>query len=101
MFGFACSRCWNKECSCTPQQLQEFESNRSKLKPVKIVYSVSEPKVTKNDIVIFEGKQYLVVEIIGGYPSVKLITNNAHEFESDMIQLTGGYKILRYDSKGI
>lgn len=97
MFGFACSRCWERNCKCTPQQVEEYE-NRSKPKPVELVYSVSEPKVTKHDIVIFEGKQYLVDEIIGGYPSVKLFTNNASDFEGGLLQLTGNYKLLSYDS---
>jgi hypothetical protein len=82
-FGFACGRCWDRDCKCTPQELEEYNKqsriNRAKTTEVKV--SLTFPEVSPGDIIIKDSKEYYIKDIIDGIPIGNLITNNSLELD--------------------
>ena len=81
IFGFACERCWDYNCNCTPKELQEHRNKSKKIKSKPIEWSKSEPFVTYGDIIIKDGIQFFVKTIDNGLPLCDKITNVSEECE--------------------
>lgn len=79
IFGFACERCWDYNCNCTPEELQAHRNKSKKIKPLAIEWSKSEPFVTNGDIIIKDGIQFFVKAIDNGLPLCDKITNILEE----------------------
>jgi len=86
LFGFACGRCWNYNCSCTPKELEEYNEKctNSNKKDIKLKVSKTVPEVSPGDIVIKDSKTYYIKDIINGIPIGDVITNNSSEINFDV-----------------
>jgi len=77
IFGFACGRCWDYNCKCTPRELEEYnkqsEINRTKATEIKI--SLTLPNVSPGDIILKKSTEYFIKDIVDGYPIGDVITN--------------------------
>lgn len=75
MFGFACARCWDKDCNCTPEELQEFNKRKEEITHTPRVVSESSPNVEAGDIILKGSHSWFVKAIVGGLPLCDKITN--------------------------
>jgi hypothetical protein len=80
MFGFACARCWDKDCSCTEEELRQHRltENNTSLEKTK-----SEPHVMCGDIVFKNDVEYIVKRVVDGIGIISRVTNVADEMEFD------------------
>jgi hypothetical protein len=85
LFGFACERCWDYNCDCTPKELEEYRSKTKKIKPIVIEWSKSKPFVTYGDVIIKNGVQFFVEAIDNGLPLCNKITNIPEDIERGII----------------
>ncbi len=87
MFGLACGNCWDRDCSCTPEELAAYEE-RKKNRPIsegkEIVYSTTLPVVRDGDIIVLlDGVQLLVKGIKDGFPyahSIKMMESGPYQY---------------------
>jgi hypothetical protein len=80
IFGFACGRCWDYDCNCTPEELKKYDEqckNNSKNSGLKI--SNTFPNVSPGDIIIKNSIQYYIKDVIDGIPIGDVYTNNSLE----------------------
>ena len=86
LFGFACGRCWDYNCSCTEDQLlgyeKECKENRENIKSIE--YSKTEPKVCKGDVVVKGLEQYVVRRIVNGVAKVIPLSNSGHSLSMEL-----------------
>jgi hypothetical protein len=75
IFGFACARCWDKDCKCTPEELQEFNHRKEEITPTPVVVSESYPPVAAGDIILKGSHSWFVKSIVAGLPLCDKITN--------------------------
>lgn len=94
MFGFGCSLCWDKNCSCTQEYLLRHKNN---LYPKTInacfmkAQSDSYPKVSQGDIVFWEREYWFVNTILDGIAIVYKVLNEEGGLGVP-VDLTGDYK---------
>ena len=98
IFGFACEKCWDYNCNCTPKELEEYKNKRKKIKPIAIEFSKSKPFVTYGDIIIKDGIQFLVKAIDNGLPLCDKITNVSENAEWHII-IEPPYNLLTFKSE--
>jgi len=86
IFGFACGRCWDYDCKCTPEELKEYDEQckiNSK-KDIEVKISKTLPSVSPGDIVVKNSKEYYIKDIVDGVPVGDLVTNNSLELDFDV-----------------
>lgn len=85
IFGFACEKCWDYNCNCTQEELEEFRSRRKKTKPIALEWSKSEPFVAYGNVIIKDDIQFFVKAIDNGLPLCDRITNVSEGIDCDVI----------------
>lgn len=100
MFGLACGRCWDRDCNCTVQELEEYkircEENRKN--PIPIEYSKTQPAVAWGDVIHKDGKNWYVVDVKGGIAYVDSYTNVAEDMVFG-VELKEPYQ--KFESHGV
>jgi len=83
---FACGRCWDHNCKCTQQELEEYnkqsEINRTKTTQVKV--SLTFPEVSPGDIIIKDSKEYYIKDIVDGVAIGDVVTDTSLEAQFDV-----------------
>lgn len=97
LFGFACGRCWDKNCSCTPEELKDYEE-RCKNRPQKEITlekSVTEPFVTEGDIIVKDDTLYFVRRIEDGKPVCVDCTSNSRAVDFAEVIISEPYEKMK------
>lgn len=83
---FACGKCWDYNCKCTQQELEEYNKqskiNRTKTTQVKV--SSTFPKISPGDIIIKDSKEYYIKDIVDGVAIGDVVTNTNLEVQFDV-----------------
>jgi hypothetical protein len=83
LFGFACARCWDYNCNCTSEELEQHKKlnalNKKETTETKV--SKTLPEVSSGDIILKDAKQYYIKDIVDGMPIGDKITNVPSEME--------------------
>ena len=83
LFKFACGRCWDYDCKCTPEELSEYnkqcEINRSNFTEPK--KSATVPVVSPGDLVIKDSVEFIIRDVIDGVAIGEKITNDPTEVD--------------------
>ena len=98
IFGFACEKCWDYNCNCTPEELEKHRNKTKKTKPIAVEWSKSEPFVSYGDIIIKNGTQFYVKKIDNGLPLCDKITNVPKDAEWNVI-IEPPYNVLTFKSE--
>lgn len=98
----SCNRCWDKEsCICTPEELAEYEAARELPTHTNtpVIYSLTEPAVCEGDIIVLDnGLQLVVKEVIHGVPLCSALTNNLDHAEIGLWR-DGAEAFIKTDQK--
>jgi len=76
---FACGRCWDHNCKCTPQELEEYnkQSEINKTKTTQVKVSLTFPEISPGDIIIKDSKEYYIKDIVDGVAIGDVVTNTS------------------------
>lgn len=71
MFGLACALCWERDCHCTHEELEEYKKASKKIVQEPLEYTKTKPHVTKGDPVYKNGVDFYVTKVEDGVGYIK------------------------------
>lgn len=92
MFGFACGRCWERNCNCTQQELDDYKEKCKSIIHEPTQYTKTKPQVTERDVVYKNGVDFYVTSVENGVGYIRHLSNEAELYA--VHELTEPYMVV-------